>query len=80
MASDLLFDLALLVVGIGREPAGRSAEAAVDLIPGLFIATEREVGVADGAAELDQSYSSWTRTGSRPPSSQRPALRGPPRR
>jgi hypothetical protein len=54
--SDLFFDLALFVVGIGREPTRRTAVTAIDLVAGLFVATKREVGVADRAAEIDESH------------------------
>ena len=43
-------------MGIPREPARRTAEAAKDLVSGLFVATEREVGIANRTTELDQSH------------------------
>jgi len=55
-ASDIFFDLALFVVGVSREPARRTAEAAIDLVSGLFVATEREVGIANRATEFNQSH------------------------
>jgi hypothetical protein len=45
-----------LVVGVSQEPARRAAEAAKDLVSGLFIAAEREVGVANRTAEFDESH------------------------
>ncbi len=45
-----------MVVGISREPARRTAETAVDLVSGLFVATEREVGIANRTTEFDQCH------------------------
>ena len=41
---------------VSRESARRTAEAAKDLVSGLFVATEREVGIANRTTELDQSH------------------------
>ena len=54
--SDLFFDLAAFAVGIALEPARRTTVGAEDLVAGLLLAAEREVGTADRTGEVFESH------------------------